>query len=81
MKSILVCIKRVVDYNVRVRVKPEQLRRRHRRLEDEHQSVRTRLLSRRHCGSGERGEAEEVVMQHRSGRHAAATANGAGDGC
>ena len=40
MSKILVCIKRVVDYNVRIRVKPDGTRRRHRRREDEHQPLR-----------------------------------------
>ena len=38
--KVLVPVKRVVDYNVKVRVKSDCTRRRHRQRQDEHESVR-----------------------------------------
>ena len=37
--KVLVPVKRVVDYNVKVRVKSDGTRRRHRQRQDEHEPV------------------------------------------
>ena len=62
LQAIMVAIKRVVDYNVRVRVKPDGSGMAIGGIEDEHQSVRRDRDRGRRCGSRSAAPSHEVVL-------------------
>ena len=61
--KILVAVKRVVDYNVKVRVKSDGTRRRHRQRQDEHEPVRR---NRRRRGDAPEGKGRRSPKSSRS---------------